>query len=58
MIEAPNAPDEYADYGYGYGYGYGYPVFAHTPKAHPRPHVRRMAEHRFAPKPPFVVPRP
>jgi len=56
MVEPPNAPDEYADY--GYGYGYGYPVFAHTPKAHPRPHVRRMAEHRFAPSPPYIVPRP
>ena len=56
MVEPPNAPDEYADY--GNGYGYGYPVFAHTPKAHPRPHVRRMAEHRFAPSPPYIVPRP
>ena len=57
MVE-PNAPDEYANYGYGYGYGYGYPVFAYTPKAHPRHHVRHMAQHRFAPKPPFIVPRP
>jgi hypothetical protein len=50
----PNAPNEYADD----GYGYGYPVFESKPKAHPRHHVRRMAEHRFAPKPPYVVPRP
>jgi hypothetical protein len=48
----PNAPDEYADY------GYGYPAYASTPKARPRHHVRRVAEHRFAPNPPYVVPRP
>lgn len=57
VMAEPNAPDQYADYGYGY-YGYGFPVFASTPKARPHHHVRRMAEHRFAPKPPFIVPRP
>jgi hypothetical protein len=51
MVE-PSAPDEYADY------GYGYPVFAPTPKARPRHHLRRVAEHRFAPNPPYIVPRP
>jgi hypothetical protein len=57
VMGEPNGPDDYADYGDGY-YGYGYPVLAHTPKARPRHHVRRMAEHRFAPNPPYIVPRP
>ena len=53
----PNAPDASADY--GYGYGYGYPAFGYTPKARPRHHVRRASQQsRFAPPPPYVVPRP
>jgi hypothetical protein len=55
MVE-PNAPDASADY----GYGYGYPVLAYTPKA--RPHRQRTSRsselHRFAPPPPYPVPRP
>ena len=55
MVEQ-NAPDSSSDYA---DYGYGYPVFAHSPKARPRPHARRMAEHAgIAPNPPYVVPRP
>jgi len=51
MVE-PNAPDASADY------GYSYPVLAYTPKARPRQHVRRNAEQqRFAPPPPYPVPR-
>src|ERR1700757_2954476 len=57
MVEQ-NAPDSSTDYA-DYGYGYGYPVFAHSPKAHPRPRAHRMAEHAgIAPNPPYVVPRP
>jgi hypothetical protein len=55
MVEQ-NAPDSSTDYA---DYGYGYPVFAYPPKARPRPHARRMAEHAgIAPNPPYVVPRP
>jgi hypothetical protein len=42
-------------------YGYGYPLFAYPVHAHPRPrrlHPARIAEPpRFAPNPPYIVPR-
>ena len=54
-------PDSSLAYGYGNDYLYGYPLVAYPPYAHPRPrrpHLPRIAEpHRFAPKPPFIVPR-
>jgi hypothetical protein len=51
-VEA-NAPDASADY------SYGYPAFAYAPKAHRRHHQHRPFEKsRFAPPPPYIVPRP
>jgi hypothetical protein len=52
----PNYPD------YSLAYGYGYPFVTYPPHAHPRPHrphpLPRIADqHRFAPNPPYMVPR-
>ena len=49
----PNVPDTSADY------GYGYPALAYAPKARPRHHLHRASQQsRFAPPPPYIVPRP
>jgi hypothetical protein len=48
------------DYGYGYGYGYGYVPFLPVTRAHPlRARSHKLPEpRRFAPNPPYFVPRP
>ncbi len=58
MVYDRGVPD-YADS--SLAYGYGYPVLNYPVQAHPRPrrpHPHRIAEpRRFAPNPPYVVPR-
>jgi len=50
----PSAPESYMDYGYGYPL-LAYPTaFRHRP---PHAHPPAAAQPRFAPNPPFVVPR-
>ena len=43
-------------------YGYGYPLVVYPPYAHPRPprlrQPRMQEAPRFAPNPPYIVPRP
>lgn len=49
---APNPPD-------AEDYGYSYPISAYPVRRHPRPRVHHAAATpRFAPNPPYVVPRP
>lgn len=59
FIGGPGTPD-YSDYG-DYGYGYGYPLLAYPNRMNPRvPRVNPFIKpslHRFAPNPPFKVPR-